>query len=126
MAQRRQDEGGHHRVHVGWAADDPDVGKLGLLFGRKVREDARAQLLRRERRAQQLDQCEQWVGHHCVPAGYTVKLDDVETGLLFQLAADAAVEIDAAIDEVVTVERTARARSMSTGATTPAAPAISP
>jgi hypothetical protein len=86
----------------------------------------RAQLLRRERRAQQLDECEQWVGHHCVPAGYTVKLDDVETGLLFQFAADAAVEIDAAVDEVVTVERTARARSMSTGATTPAAPAISP
>ncbi len=55
MVEKRGDEWRHHRIEIGGAACDADVGELGLGLAREIGKNARAQRRRTLTRMQELD-----------------------------------------------------------------------
>src|SRR5262245_46126639 len=95
MGEERGDEHRHHRVEVGDAAHDTDVGELGLLLARKMRADALGELGRGRPRLQELDLRDARPRQHRGPAGLRLEILAREPGLLGDLAHDVAREVDA-------------------------------
>src|SRR5919197_740046 len=82
MREKRRDSEWHHRVQVGGAPHDADVGKFGLRLARKMRSNPRTQRGRGFARLKHLEMCNIWRSEDAIPSLFSLVCVGIETGLL--------------------------------------------
>jgi hypothetical protein len=94
MREKRRDSEWHHRVQVGGAPHDADVGKFGLRLARKMRSNPRTQRGRGFARLKHLEMCNIWRSEDAIPSLFSLVCVGIETGLLGHFASYVASKVD--------------------------------